>query len=143
LPRQASGRSGLSTLAILPVLALVAGCADALGPEPMETTRVTGRIRYGTDPVRGGWVEFMPIQGTIGLMRSAPIRPDGTFSAEKVPVGEVAVGINAAPIPQRRLFDSLGTQILRRIPPGRSSTVEIDLLDELAAAQLRQAKADR
>jgi hypothetical protein len=53
------------------------------------------------------------------------------------------VGINGAPIPRRRVFDSLGTPIIRRIPPGRSSKIEIDLLQELAEAQLRQAKADR
>jgi hypothetical protein len=33
----------------------------------------------------------MPIEGTVGLLRSAQLRADGTFHADKVPVGTVAI----------------------------------------------------
>jgi hypothetical protein len=122
-------------LAALPAVGLGpwSGCSEELGPERMETTRVIGEVQEGSYPVRGGWVEFAPVDGTVGLMRSAPIGPDGRFAADRVAVGVNRVGVVGAPLRvagRRRLFETLRTPIRRTIPGGPSTTVAIDLLDE-------------
>jgi hypothetical protein len=134
------GRS-IALAAVALVLA-AAGCHDVLGPIRLETTRVTGVVVEGGRPVRGGWVEFAPIDGTVGNMRSAPIGPDGRFRADRVPVGVNRVGIVGAPvaIPNwRRYFDPLNSTIQRRTTPG-SCEVTIDLLEELARARAARAR---
>lgn len=120
----------------LPVLLiLAAGCADELGPERRETTRVSGVVREGPRPVRGGWIEFIPTDGTVGNMRSTPIGPDGRFDAVGVPVGANRVGISGARIDLpnwRRYFDPLSTTIERVVPRQPSTGITIDLYEELA-----------
>ena len=126
-------------------LSFCAGCSEELGSAPMPTTRVTGFIHEGQRPIRSGWVEFLPIDGTVGLTRSAPIRPDGTFSAEGVPVGEVVVGINGADIrvrDGRRIFDSLGSPIRRRVAAKSSALLDIDVFQEYAEYQAILQKRD-
>lgn len=112
----------------------VAGCAEELGPERRVTTRVAGVVREGGRPVGGGWIEFIPMEGTVGNMRSAPIGPDGRFEAEDVPVGVNRIGFTAAPIQLpnwRRFFDPLSSVIRRTIPPQPSTDFEVDLFQEL------------
>src|SRR5215212_6208285 len=83
------------------------GCGEELGPEPMPTARVAGRVRIGDRPVRGGWVEFMPVEGTVGRLRSAPLGPDGRFADDRVAVGTNAIRLVAprsdVPLPGGRL----------------------------------------
>src|SRR4051794_23364773 len=62
----------------------VPGCAEELGPERFVTTRVTGIVREGREPVSAGFIEFSPIDGTVGKLTSAPIGRDGRFVAEGV-----------------------------------------------------------
>jgi hypothetical protein len=129
-------------LAVLPVVG--SGCGEMLGPERFETTRVTGVVREGQEPVRGGWIEFVPVDGTVGNMRSAPIRPDGTFSADRVAVGPNRVGLVGVPTRApglRTMFDTLGTEIQRVIPPGPSTSVTIDVLTEAALRSRRLSQA--
>jgi len=111
-----------------------AGCAEELGPERRVTTRVAGVVREGKRPVGGGWIEFIPMEGTVGNMRSAPIGPDGRFEAEDVPVGVNRIGFTAAPIQLpnwRNLFDPLNSVISRTVPPHPSTDFEVDLYQEL------------
>ena len=63
------------------------GCRDVLGPEKMPVATVDGKVSQRGKPVTRGWIEFVPVDGTVGRMRSAPLHPDGTFHATKVPVG--------------------------------------------------------
>src|SRR5258708_2926577 len=81
-------RSGLAG-----VVLIAAGCSEELGPEVFRTTRVEGTVRIAGQPVTSGWVEFQPVEGAQGNLRSAPIRKDGSFAAEGVPVGRVAIGV--------------------------------------------------
>ena len=81
---------------VLGVLAL-AGCAEELGPEPMKTMRVTGRVTLYGKPVGPGWLEFQPIDGTVGRLTSARLEPGGTFRADRVPQGRVAVRLVGIP----------------------------------------------
>ena len=126
-----SGRIRLcASLSLLATL----GCGAALGPEASRTTRVSGRVHLGGQPLTGGWIEFFPIDGATGLMRSAPIRKDGTFEADRVPVGKNMVGLVGVPgrvARAVRKYETLGTPITRVIPPGGISGLDIDLVEEI------------
>src|SRR5262249_19496563 len=92
------------------LLGLLIGCSEELGPERMETATVSGIVREGLRPVGGGWIEFTPIDGAVGLLRSAPIQPDGHFVVDRVALGKNGIGFADAPIRipgGRRFFDTL------------------------------------
>jgi hypothetical protein len=113
--------------------ATLAGCREELGPVPLATTRVRGVIREGGRPVTGGWVEFAPVDGTVGNLRVAPIAGDGQFDASQVAVGSNAIAVVHAPIRTnevRWLLGARGKPIRRVIAPGPSTTLTIDLLAE-------------
>ncbi len=114
------------------VVGLAAGCGEEVGPERMRTTRVSGVVRVGDRPVGGGWIEFIPIDGTVGNMRTAPLEPDGSFVATRVAVGTNIVGLAHAPIalPGGRLFETFHSPIRRDIPAGPSTHLSLDLLAE-------------
>jgi len=128
-------------LAALSVLA--AGCREELGPEVWKTTRVTGTVREGRRPVGGGWIEFYPVDGTVGTFRVAPIGPDGSFAVEGVAVGMNTIGLAEAPIvgPYRHRFRSYQSPIRRRVPPGPAMTLDLDLVEE-AAPRARDTPRD-
>jgi hypothetical protein len=135
-------RRTLVGLIALALSAVAPGCAEELGPEPMETTRVTGVVLEGGRPVRGGWIEFVPVEGTVGNMRSAPIGPGGRFTADRVPVGTNRIGLVAVPFSTlpRGMFDTLGSQIERQIPPGLSSSLTLDVIDEAVRLRANQGR---
>ncbi len=119
------------------IVVLAAGCFEELGPEPMRTTRVSGVVRVGDRPVGGGWIEFIPVEGTVGNMRTAPLASDGTFVATRVAVGINIIGLAHAPIalPGGRLFETFQSPIRRDIPAGPSTHLSLDLLAELFRRQ--------
>ena len=121
------------------------GCREELGRDPFVTTRVAGTVRLGSKPVEGGWIEFAPFDGAVGTLRSAPIRPDGTFAADAVAVGPNSVAIWGAPLPDlyRWKFASLNSPIRRVIPAGASFTLNIDLLEELVLWKSRAVPVER
>src|SRR4051794_29163276 len=84
-------RSGLMGVVLLAVAS--GGCSEELGPERFEMTRVEGTVGLAGMPITSGWVEFLPTAGTRGNLRSAPIRKDGSFAADDVPVGPVAIAL--------------------------------------------------
>jgi hypothetical protein len=114
---------------------LFAGCADELGPETMPTEEVVGRITFRGRPVGPGFVEFAPMDGTVGLISSARLKPDGTFQARAVPIGMVGIRLAGVRLPDagnptldRALF--LMTQvnlIHRRIEATGTNRLNIDL----------------
>ncbi len=114
------------------------GCARTLGPVPMPMARVRGVVHDGNGPVSGGWIEFMPVDGTVGNLRSARLGPDGSFDAEGVPVGEVAIRLRNDRIDQDRvlrLFGRFTSPIRRMIPAGPTASVKIDLAEEMIRLQ--------
>ena len=123
------GRGGLAALVVL-----ASGCAEELGPERKPTATVSGVVRAGGRPVGGGWIEFQPVGETVGDLCSAPLRPDGTFTAEAVAVGQNRIGlVHIATDPRlARSFHPMNTPIERLIRPGRSRTLELDLYEEAA-----------
>jgi len=119
------------------------GCGEELGPERFPTTRVAGTVVEGGNAVAGGWIEFIPIEGTIGKIRSARIGTDGSFQADRVAVGENAIRLVNAPIQLRggaRLFGQFSTPILRVIPPRPEGPLEIDLLEEAVRYQATRSR---
>jgi hypothetical protein len=70
---------------------LADGCSEELGPVRMPVTRVKGVVTQGDRPVSGGWIEFTPVEGTLGNLRSARLGPDGRFDADGVAVGKNAI----------------------------------------------------
>lgn len=114
---------------------LLAGCAEELGPVDRPTARVTGRVRIGSTPVGGGWVELIPAEGTTGDLRSAPLRPDGSFEADRVAAGTVTIRLVNPPVPlpgfpsePRVGFDQFTSPIRREVRDGDS--LDIDLRAE-------------
>jgi hypothetical protein len=112
---------------------LTAGCAQELGPVPMPVTRVQGVVREGRRPVSGGWVEFFPVGGTVGNLRSARLYPDGSFEADRVAVGENLIRLVNARIDSpaaSRLFSSFSSPIRREISERSGEPITVDLLEE-------------
>lgn len=122
------------------VVVLAAGCGEELVPERMRTTQVSGAVRVGDRPVGGGWIEFIPIDGTVGNMRTAPLAPDGSFVATRVAVGTNLVGLAHAAIglPGGRLFETFHSPIRRDIPAGPSTHLSLDLRAEFFREQGRR-----
>jgi hypothetical protein len=120
------------------------GCHDVLGPEKMHVTTVLGRVTQGGRPLSRGFIEFVPVDGTVGRMRSAQIRKDGTFHAVKVAVGINLIRLVNTDIENNDLrigFGSYASPIRRKItdPPG--GQLELDVIEEYrkaAAARLRK-----
>jgi hypothetical protein len=109
------------------------GCSEELGPEHMIVTRVKGVVRHGHSPVSGGWVEFLPVEGTVGKLRSARIHSDGSFEAERVPVGLNLIRLANAPLGSvgaERLFGSYRSPIRRNVVAESTQPLVIDVVDE-------------
>ncbi len=122
--------------------ALIAcGCGEELGPRAMPTARVVGRIRYGGQPIESGWVEFHPVGGTVGKIRSARIGPNGRFEADRVAVGtNILLFINPPSEEDSNgirnhgiLGEFTAKPIVRRaVEPVGPTELDIDLRDEYA-----------
>ncbi len=122
---------------------LAPGCSEELGPERFPTARVVGRIVEGGSPVGGGWIEFLPTDGTVGNMRSARIGKDGSFQADRVAIGENVIRLVNAPIGipgGAILFGKFSSPIRRKIPVRPEGLLTIDLVEEVV---LYQAKHPR
>jgi hypothetical protein len=126
------------------------GCHDALGPpEKMITTTVLGTVTQGSKPVSQGWIEFVPVDGTVGRMRSARIQKDGTFHATKVAVGLNLIRLVSTDIEHSQLrqgFGSFASPIRRTITEEPGDRVRVDVIEEYlkgAEARAREAAKSR
>lgn len=119
------------------------GCGSALGPERFRTVKVSGRIVEGREPVKGGWIEFIPVDGTLGNQRSARIQADGKFEADKVAVGENALRLVNSPVHLpggAQLFGAFTTPVRRVISENQAAPLEIDLIEEAVRYQALQPR---
>ena len=85
-----------ATLLVLLVVAL-AGCSRPKGI-------VAGKVSYNGEAVPSGTVSFY---GKDDEVSSAPIGPDGTYEATKVPLGEVKVTVTTPPPPDPNAAERL------------------------------------
>lgn len=121
---------------IAPWLAAFAGCQQELGPVRGPVADVAGRVTVGGRPLVRGWIEFIPIQGAVGPLRTAEVAPDGKFEVKGLSVGEVTLRVVGArpDTPDSRF---LGQQfaIRRQIPPDGTAQMNIDLTAEAIRAR--------
>jgi hypothetical protein len=123
--------SAFGSIAVLGAILGAAGCSEELGPESMPVTRVSGSVSEGGRPLSHGWVEFFPVDGTIGNLRSAQLQPDGSFEASGVAVGQNLVRlVNAGVRKELGLFTTFRSPIRRFASSGTIEPVRIELVDE-------------
>lgn len=138
------GERGWLTLLAAALAFVTSGCREELGPERLPTTQVRGVVEEGGRAVSGGWVEFVPIEATLGRIRSARIQPDGSFQSDRVPIGKLAIRVVDAPIQLRggrELFGSYAaTPIRREITAQAQGPLKIDLLEEAVRHQARRSR---
>jgi hypothetical protein len=134
-----SWRRALAASALL-FLSSSIGCTQILGPEQMPVAEVSGRVTQRGAPVKSGWIEFVPVDGTVGRMRSARLDSNGSFHATKVPVGQNLVRLVNVNIESnvgervahdiRQIFGAFTSPIRRTIAANRNPPLEIDLVAE-------------
>jgi hypothetical protein len=120
----------------------LAGCSEELGPERMIVVRVKGVVKEGSRPVSAGWIEFFPVDGTVGNLCSARLHADGSFEAEHVPVGVNLIRLANASMRSdalRRVFGAYTSPIRRTIPSDPAEPIVIDVVDE--AMRMRNPRA--
>ena len=118
-------------IAVVCVTLAIAGCTEELGPEPMPVTRVKGSVTEGGRPLSDGWIEFFPVDGTVGNLRSARIHADGSFDADGVAVGlNLLRLVNAGVVKKLDIFTTFQSPIRRRIPAQPGEPLRIELIDE-------------
>ena len=118
---------------------LAAGCSEELGPEAIPSTVAEGVVTFSGKPLDRGWVEFHPIDGTLGTPTSARIGPDGTFRTSRAPVGLNAVRLIDVPIDL-----PAAVWLFRNVSPIRRTTqsppgppLKIDALEEYVLHRTR------
>ncbi len=122
---------------------LLTSCSEELGPAPIRSTRVTGVVREGTHSVSGGWIEFYPVNGTVGNLRSARLHADGSFEADGVAVGENLIRLENASIDSpgaAQLFRSYASPIRRVVTEQPAAHLHIDLVQEAIRYQRTQGR---
>jgi hypothetical protein len=119
------------------------GCRDELGPERFPTATVSGVVLKSGEPIPGGWVEFLPTDGTAGHLRTARIEPDGTFRADGVAVGPNVVHLVDAPgLPPGGAAVLSNTAAIRReVAAGSNAPMRIDAIEELLRYQKTMSSA--
>jgi hypothetical protein len=123
--------SQLLLISLFPLVGM--GCDDELGAERMPTASVSGVVVESGRPVVGGWIEFIPVDGTVGNIRSGRIQPSGEFHVDRAALGENLVRLVNAPIQLPgggRLFGAYSSPIRRVISAGRQGSLRIDLVEE-------------
>jgi hypothetical protein len=136
--RPSTSWSALLTL-LVSASALAPGCSRP--PEPSQKPlSVVGQLTIGNEIAPRGWIEFQPIEGNVGLLRCAPIRPDGTFHATRIPAGRI--GIRFVPASRLPTYGNATDSALRQLTQSylihrtldrdhtSSSPLKIDLLTE-------------
>lgn len=118
----------IATAALAGFLAL-AGCSEEWGPEVIPHTTAEGVVLVSGRPADRGWVEILPIDGTLGDLTSARLKPDGSFRFDRAPVGEVAIRLVDVPLgASTPLWVFRNNSPIRRTtqsPPGPPMTIEM------------------
>jgi hypothetical protein len=128
----------LAWMSVLAIALGVCGCGQAFGPERMPVATVSGGVTEGRRPVSGGWIEFIPVDGTIGKLRSARLNSDGLFEAKGVPVGVNLIRIVHARVESpaiAKLVGNYGSPVRRVISDENRRPLAVDLLDEMIQFQ--------
>jgi hypothetical protein len=124
---------------LLVLLIASVGCRDAVGPERFHTAPATGQVLLAGRPIPGGFLEFAPVEGTVGLLRSTEIGPDGRFAVDRLPVGTVGIRLVGSRLPptgnprtDRFVLDLRQRYAITRTIPPTGARLTIDLAEEAA-----------
>jgi len=82
-----------SGFGVVLVCACLAGCGEELDPLHYPARTVTGTVRFRGKPLSAGWIEFAPIDGTVGAVATARLTDGGRYTARHVAVGRHRVKI--------------------------------------------------
>jgi hypothetical protein len=127
--------------ALLPLC--LSGCSHVFGPEQMTVTRVTGSVKNNGAPIKRGWIEFVPIDGTVGKICSGKIRADGSFEVAHVPVGMNLIRLANVPLGSavaEQLFGSYHSPIRRVVREHATEPVVIEVLEERIRYRLSKSQ---
>lgn len=68
----------LAVISLVLGLSVICGCG---GSEPLpELNRVTGLVKRAGKPVRGGQVQFVPVEGSARFTIQSQVGQDGTYT---------------------------------------------------------------
>lgn len=116
------------------LLTVLAGCGEELGATPIARVAVEGRVTDGSRPVVGGWIEFLPVDGATGHLRSAPLGADGSFRVTGLGSGPHVVRLVRPSSPGvEAMFQQFASPIRVTIAPG--AVLAIDLARERLRAR--------
>ena len=90
--------------------------------------------------MRNGWIEFIPVDGTIGNPFSAKIHEDGSFEADRVAVGVNLIRLGNTSLSSKkaeRLFGAYHSPIRRIIPARSTEPIVINVFDEAVRFKMR------
>jgi hypothetical protein len=99
----------------------------------MPVAAVDGKVSQRGKPLTRGWIEFIPVDGTVGRMRSARLHSDGTFHATRVPVGNNVirlVNVDVDSFRIKRTFGAFTSPIRRIIAENVNPSLDIDVIEE-------------
>ncbi len=108
----------------------LAGCSQELPLPAVPKVIVKGKLSRGGRPLDRGWVEFVPVDGGSGVLRSGSIKPDGSF--EVTSIGPGLHGIRVI-VPRDRSFypfDQFFSPIRRSITAEPNQFFDINLDNE-------------
>lgn len=128
----------LDPFVLLGMSLIAAGCSEELGPERLPVARISGVVREGSRPVAGGWIEFIPVDGTVGNFCSAKLGADGSFVADKVPIGVNLIRLVNARLSTPGAIKIVGayqSPIRREIAARPTEPLSIDVVEELIRYQ--------
>jgi hypothetical protein len=119
---------------LLGLIFVAAGCSEELGPERLPVTRISGIVREGSQPVTGGWIEFIPVDGTVGNLCSAKLDADGLFHANRVAIGVNLIRLVNTPLSTpgaAMVVGAFQSPIRREIAAQPTEPISIDVVEEM------------
>lgn len=118
------------------ICATLIACALGCSQKPVDPNRTTvsGAVIYDGKPLPAGSISFESSEK--GIATSTPIK-DGSYSTDRAPTGNVAIGVNTAsiqygnpakfvPIPAK-YADSATSGLSFEVKPGENANVNFDL----------------
>jgi hypothetical protein len=99
--------SGLLTALLL----VAAGCGSSSG-------RVSGKLTYKNNPLRGGTVTFQGV-GQNGWAKTSSIAEDGSYSIDDVPKGPAQISVETQTVKPNRVGQAMAAQMTKgqNVPP--------------------------
>lgn len=111
-------------------LGMAAGCSEERPDPAFPLVAVQGRIQRNGQPLQSGWVEFVPVDGGQGVMKSGPIESNGHYLATGLGPGLHGVRVIVPRDKSFFPFDQFFSPIRRTLSAEPVQTLDIDLSAE-------------